>query len=173
MMTRAQKSEEISAISERFGRANAAFVVDFKGMNVEEVTAFRKKLNPAGAEMKVVRNTLARLALKDHPDVDSAISGDFLGTNALIFAYEDVGAVAKTMSDFSKGVEELVVKSGYMDGQALDQAKIKYLSDLPSKEVLQAQLLGVLQAPMSKFLATVKEVPQGFARVLGAYKDTK
>ena len=173
MMTRAQKAEEIKAISERVDRAKAAFLVDFKGINVENVTKFRKELSSLNAEMRVVRNTLAKRALLEHPEEKEALEEQLVGTNAFIFAYEDVGASAKAISEFSKEVEELVVKGGVLDGNALDEAKIKYLSTLPPKEVLRAKLLGTLAAPMSKFVRVLNEVPSSFVRVLSAHKDAK
>ena len=174
LMTRERKAKEISALSERFGQAKAAFVVDFKGMNVEQVTALRKKLRPAQAKMKVVRNTLAKRALIDHPSISKALSDDLVGTNAVIFALgSDVAAPAKALAEFSKDVPHLVIKTGYMDGTKLDEKKIKYLATLPSKDVLRAQFLGVLTAPMSKFVRTLNEVPSGFVRVLNVYKEKK
>jgi large subunit ribosomal protein L10 len=171
MITRADKAQEIAYLSEKFGKAKAAFLVDFKGMSVEQVTALRKKLVPAESEMKVVRNTLAVRALKDHPASESAIANDFVGNNAIIFAYGEAPASAKALSDFAKDVELLQIKVGVMDGQKLDANGIKALGNLPSKEVLRAQLLGVLQAPMSKFVGTLNAVPSGFVRVLAAQKD--
>lgn len=173
MMTKADKAQEITQISERFARAKAAFLVDFKGMSVEKVTDLRKQLNPIKSEMRVVRNTLAIRALKDHPGAESALKDRFVGTNAIVFAYDDASASAKLLSEFAKNVEELQLKSGVMDNKALDEAKIKYLATLPSKEQLRAQFLGTLQAPMAKFVRTLEAVPGGFARVLSAYKDTK
>jgi len=171
MMTRADKVREISQISERFAKAKAAFLVDFKGLSVEEVTILRKKLHPVDSEMRVVRNTLARRALMDHPETESALKDQFVGTNAVVFAYDDISAPAKLLSDFSKEAEELQVKSGVMDGQALDEERIKYLATLPSKEQLRAQFLGLLQAPMGQLVRTLEAVPGGFARLLNAYKD--
>lgn len=173
MMTRAQKAQEITALSERFSRSKAAFLVDFKGMNVEEVTNLRKKLGPLDAEMKVVRNTLAKRALADYPEMEAAISSDFVGTNAVVFAYEDASSPAKALSEYSKEVEELVLKSGVMDGKRLDEQGVNYLATLPGKDELRAKLLGTLQAPMAKFVRTLDAVPSGFARVLNAYKETK
>lgn len=171
MMTREQKRQEISNLSEKFGKAQAAFLVDFKGLNVEKVTELRKKLSDLHSEMKVVRNTLAKLAIKDHPGTDEALREHFIGTNAVVFSYEDASASAKALKEFGEKAEELVIKTGVLEGKSLDVNAIKALADLPSKEVLQAQFLGLLQAPMAKFVRTLNEVPSGFARVLAAYKD--
>lgn len=170
-MNKETKAQEISSLSELFGKAKAAYLIDYKGMNVESVTKLRKTLRPVQAEMKVVRNTLALRALKDHPAMESALKDAFVGTNAVIFAYGDAAAPAKALSDFTKEVEIMQIKYGVMDGEALTEAKIKYLATLPTKPELQAKLLGVLQAPMSKFLGTLQAVPAGFARVLSARKD--
>lgn len=170
MMTRAQKTEEIAIIAERFGRAKAAFLVDFKGMDVEEVTSLRKKLRPIDCEMRVVRNTLAKRALMEHPEMESAIKDAFKGTNAVVFAYKDPSASAKALTEFAKNVEELVVKTGVMDGKKLNEDGIKYLATLPSKEELQAKLLGTLQAPMAKFVRVLNAVPGGFVQVLEAHR---
>lgn len=171
MMTRARKAEEISAISDRFAKSKAAFLVDFKGMDVEEVTELRKLLRPINAEMKVVRNTLAKRALSESPDIDSELSESFVGTNAIVFAYEDPSASAKAITEYGKKVEELVIKTGVLEGKLLDEGKIKYLATLPSKDELRAKLLGTLQAPMAQFVRVLDAVPSGFVRVLAAKKD--
>jgi large subunit ribosomal protein L10 len=171
MMTRERKAEEITAISERFGRAKAAFLVDYKGMDVESVTKLRKQLRPVESEMRVVRNTLAKRALTDHPTMKSALEGDLVGTNAIVFVYGDASASAKTLATFGKDVEAFQLKSGAMDGQRLDEAKIKYLATLPGKNELRAMLLGTMSAPMTKLLGTMQAVPAGFARVLNAYNE--
>ena len=110
--------------------------VDYKGMNVEQVTSLRKKLSSLKSEMKVVRNTLAIRALKDHPASEKAIADDLVGTNAFVFAYDDVTASAKALSEVSKEIENLKLKSGVMDGEKLDAKKITHLATLPSKEAL-------------------------------------
>ena len=172
MITRAQKAEEITNISQKFGKANAAFLVDFKGLNVEEITNLRKSLRPVDAEMKVVRNTLAKIVLKDHPSIEG-LSEHFVGTNAIVFSYGEAPASAKALDEFSKTCEELQVKTGMLAGSILDENQIKYLATLPSKDVLRAQFLAVLQAPATKFVRTLSEVPSGFVRVLAAYRDSK
>lgn len=171
MMTRATKEQEIKALSDKLNKAKAAFLIDFKGMKVEQVTSLRKKLHPSEGEMKVVRNTLAKRALKGFPEMEKAISASFKGTNAIVFAYGDVSATAKTLSTFAKDVEMLQLKTGVMDGVAMDSSKITYLATLPGKDVLRAQLLGVLQAPATKLARTLKEAPASFVRVLAARKE--
>lgn len=173
MMTREQKAQEITLLSERFKKSKAAFLVDYKGMTVESVTKLRKILRPVEAEMRVVRNTLARRALMDHPEMEKAIADSFVGTTAVVFAYNDPSAPAKTLTEFAKEVEILQIKTGVMEGQKLDEAGIKVLASLPTKPELQAKLLGVLSAPMTKFLGTLQAAPAGFVRVVNAYKEQK
>lgn len=170
-VNRAGKSTEIKNLSERFGKAKTAFLVDFKGMNVEQVTRLRKVLKPNNAEVRVVRNTLAKLAIKDHPDKDKVLGEKFVGTNAVVFVYGDPSASAKTLTDFGKEVEALQLKFGVMDGADLDKDKIKYLATLPGKDELRTQLLGTLQAPLSKFVQQLVAPSRSFLTVLGAYKN--
>jgi large subunit ribosomal protein L10 len=170
---RSQKSQQISEISDSFAKSKAAFLFDFKGMTVEQVTGLRKLLRKDNAEMRVVRNTLARLALKNHPSMTEALSEDFVGTNAIVFAFGDAGASAKALSNFAKDVEVMQIKCGVMEGKKLDIAGITYLATLPSKEVLRAQLLGLLQAPASKFVRTLAAAPSGLLTAMNAYKEKK
>lgn len=142
-------------------------------MDVESVTKLRKSLRPVESEMKVVRNTLARRALADYPEMKSALEDKLVGTNAIVFAYGDASASAKALSKFGEDIEAFQLKTGVMEGQALDEAKIKYLATLPSKDELRAKLLGALQGPMSKMLGTLQAVPAGFVRALNAYAETK
>lgn len=150
MITRAIKEQEVKTLEEKFSKAKGAFIVDFKGMKVEQVTSLRKKLHGAESEMKVIRNTLAKRALKSHPDADKALSAAFKGTNAIVFSYGEVNATAKTLADFAKDVEVLQIKTGMMDGVALDASRIKFLATLPGKDQLRAQFLATLLAPATQ-----------------------
>ena len=173
LTTRAQKNEEIASLSERLGRAKATFVVDYKGMNVEQVTSLRKKLSTIRSEMKVVRNTMAIRALKDHPASEKAIADELVGTNAFVFSYEDISASAKALSEFSKEVEHLKLKVGVMDGEKLDARTISQLASLPSKDVLRAQLLSLFNTPATNMVRVMSAGPRSFLNVMNAYKDTK
>lgn len=156
-MLRTEKETDIKSISESFSKAKGAFVVDFKGMKVEQVTNLRKKLHAAESEMKVVRNTLALRAFKDHPTAEQAFSKNMTGTNAIVFAYNEVIGVAKALAEFGKDVEALKIKSGMMDGEALDDNKIKFLATLPGKDQLRAQLLMLFKEPGARLARTLNE----------------
>lgn len=157
LITRADKEQEIKGLTDKLAKSKGAFVVDFKGMKVEQVTNLRKKLHTSDSEMKVVRNTLAKRALKDHPAVEKALSTSLKGTNALVFSYGEVNATAKILADFAKDVEVLQIKTGVMDGEAMDNAKINFLATLPGKDQLRAQFLATLNAPGSKLARCINE----------------
>ncbi|MEK6553921.1 MAG: 50S ribosomal protein L10 [Bdellovibrionota bacterium] len=171
--TREQKALDVNVISDRFAKAKAAFLVDFKGLDVEKVTKLRKTLAPIKSEFRVVKNTLALRAIKDHPAYATALEKAFTGNNGVVFAYEDASAAAKTLTAFAKENEALVMKTGAMDGKLLNEAMIKYLATLPGKPELQAKLLGTFQGPTSTFVRLLNNVPSSFVRVLAAYKDQK
>lgn len=173
MQTREQKAQEVSVISDRFAKAKAAFLVDFKGLDVERVTKLRKALAPIKSEFRVVKNTLALRAIKNHPNFATALENAFKGNNGVVFAYEDASAAAKFLMGFVKDNEALVMKTGAMDGKQLNEAMIKYLATLPGKPELQAKLLGTFQGPMTGFVRLLNNVPGSFVRLLAAYKDQK
>ena len=99
------------------------------------------------------------------------LESKLVGTNAVVFAFEDPSAVAKALTAFGKDVEAFQLKTGVMEGQSLDEQGIKYLSTLPGKNELRAMLLGALAAPATKLLGTMQAVPAGFVRVVNAYND--
>lgn len=171
MLTRERKAEMIKDLSDKFERSKAAFLVDFKGLSVEQVTSLRKQLTEVGAELKVVRNTLAKRALADHESESAILSDKLVGTNAFVFAFEEAPAPAKALTNLEKDLENLKIKSGVMAGDELDENKIKFLATLPGKDELRAKLLGTLQAPASQLARALNGVPQGLVTVLKAYTD--
>lgn len=171
LLTRERKSEMIKDISDKFGKSKATFLVDFKGLSVEQVTQLRKELTGVGAELKVVRNTLAKIALVDHEAESTVLADKLVGTNAFVFAYEEAPAPAKSLTNFAKDVDKLKIKSGVMGGVELNENKIKFLATLPGKDELRAKLLGTLQAPASQLVRTINAVPQGMVTVLKAYTE--
>lgn len=156
-MTREIKEGEVKVLSDKFSKSKGAFIVDFKGLKVEQVTNLRKTLHKSESEMKVVRNTLARLALKNYPKESDALGAALKGTNAIVFSFGEVNATAKALADFAKDNELLQVKTGVMDGEKLDEAKIKFLATLPGKDQLRAMFLAMLQAPATQLARCLSE----------------
>jgi len=167
---RATKQAEIANLTDKFQRAKAFFIADYKGMNVEQVTTLRKELSMQKIEMKVVKNTLALRALNGMP-YQSEVEPDLIGTNAVIFAYSDPVGPAKTLTKFAGEFEHLSLKSGVLEGKKLNEAAIKALSSLPSKEVLLAKLMGSMNAPASNLVGVMAAIPRSVVNVLNAYKQ--
>lgn len=145
--------------------STSVILVDPAGLKADESLAFRKELVGIGARMKVGKARIVRKVMGD----DFASHLDGKGTIGVITA-DDVAAAAKVVNKLVKD-EKLSVRAGMVEGKALDGASAAKLADLPSKEELQARLLGTLQAPMSNFVRLLNEVPGSFVRLLAAYKD--
>ena len=152
MKTRAQKSAEVSELTEEIGKANNAFLIDFKGITVPQVTELRKQVRDTKSGYVVVKNTLALIALKDSPIV--AMREQFTGPTAIAFNAKDAVALAKALTKFAKDVPAVRFKGAMLDGQIVPTEQIQTIATLPSREELVAKLLYVLQSPM-RGLATV------------------
>jgi large subunit ribosomal protein L10 len=163
---------EKQAISEEYlKRLNASpffIVVDYKGLKVGPITELRKRLNKAGAEMHVVKNSIFKKAVEQAGAGDlGALSGQL----AVVTGTRDVSAAAKVVKSFSKEFERPKIQFGFLNNQRLEGAAIMELADLPSIEVLRAKLLGLLVAPATK-LATIINTPgTQLARVIKAKAD--
>jgi len=152
MKTREQKAEEISALTSEIGNASNAFLIDFKGITVPQVTELRKQVRETKSGYLVVKNTLALIALKDSPIV--AMREKFTGPTAIAFNATDAVALAKALTKFAKDVPALQFKGAMLDGQVVPAEQIQAIASLPSREELIAKLLFVLQSPI-RGLATV------------------
>jgi len=145
------KGQVVSEITDKLQRSASAVVVDYRGLTVEEVTELRKKFREAGVEYKVYKNTLVRRAAKEL-GINELNDELLVGPNAIAFGYEDPVAPARIISDFIKTHPKLELKMGIVEGEFYDKDKIEALSQIPSREVLIAKLLGSLKAPMSNFV---------------------
>lgn len=143
------------------------FVVDYTGLTVDKFSELRKRLRGTGAEVHVYKNRLVKKAT-ERAGFPVEIGASLKGQTAVITGEKDVCAAAKVMKTFSDEFEKPQIKAGIMDGKYLDAAGIKVLADLPTREVLLAQLLGVLQAPASKLVRLLNEPAASLARVLNA-----
>jgi large subunit ribosomal protein L10 len=166
-----QKKQIVEEIKEKINSAQAIVLVDYRGLNVEQVTELRKKYREAGVEYKVYKNTLMRFAFKD-AGFDKFV--DYLkGPNAVAFSYEDPVAPAKISSEFAKENDKLEIKAGIVDGKVIDINEVKALADLPSREVLIAQVLGGLNGPITGFVNVLQGNIRNLAYALNAIKEKK
>lgn len=164
MLTKQIKSQHISEMSSHFEKAQASFIVNFQGLNVEQITDLRNQLRAKKSQIKVMRNTLVRRALEGN-DLQEKFKKFLSGTNAFVFAFEDISGTAKILSAFA-GDTLLKLKTGLVGENLLSGKEIKYLASLPSLDELRAQFLSVLSAPAQRLLRVFNEVPSSFVRVL-------
>ena len=150
------KKVVVQTIADKFGAAASVVVVDYRGLNVAQVTELRKQLREAGVEFKVYKNSMARRAAEVHGL--EAINEHFTGPNAIAFSNEDVVAPAKIINDFAKTNEALEIKAGIIEGAVASADQMKALAELPSRDGLLSMLLSVLQAPVRNFAAITKAV---------------
>lgn len=152
------KKVQVQEIAEKFKAAASVVVVDYRGLNVAQVTELRKQLREAGVEFKVFKNSLTRRAT-EIAGVDG-INESLIGPNAVAFSYDDVIAPAKIINDFAKKNEQLEIKVGIIEGTVASAEDVKALAELPSREGLLSMLLSVLQAPMRNFALATKAVAE-------------
>lgn len=155
-MARPEKEATVAEVKERFQRAKAVVLTDYRGLNVGELTDLRKKLREAGVEYKVVKNTLAARAAREAELAE--LEAHLAGPIAMAFGYEDPAVPAKILATFAREHKNLELKAGILEGRVLGQTEVKALADLPSREQLLAMVAGVFQAPL-RGLAVVLSGP--------------
>jgi large subunit ribosomal protein L10 len=165
-----EKAGEVEQLAELFAKSKAAYVVNYQGTKCESLTKLRRQLRPTGAKMAIVKNTLARRAIKGTGA--EKLHDIFAGPVAVIWASKDPVSPAKVITEFAKEASETFsLKSGVVDGSLVSQQEIEALAKLPSKEELTAQLLGLINAAVAKVLQTINAPSASLVRLLGAYKD--
>ncbi|MCF8093899.1 MAG: 50S ribosomal protein L10 [Desulfobacteraceae bacterium] len=171
VLTRSQKQELVSELKEKFDQKKILILVDFKGLNVSKINELRTRLREAGVEFRVVKNTLLVRAAQD-TDVE-LIREHFEGPSAVTLSYEDPVVPAKALCQFAKDNEKLQIKAGVMGGSALDAEGVRRLSELPSREVLLAQVFGTMNAVPRGLVRALSNVPERLLYALQAVKDQK
>lgn len=151
-MNRDEKAQAISEFTEGIGSATNAFVLDFKGITVPQVTELRKQVRESGSEYIVIKNTLALIAVKDTPL--TKLSGHFTGMTAVAYNTTDAVALAKVLTKFAKDVPAVQFKGAMLGGQVVAATEVQNIANLPSREELVSKLLFLLQSPI-RGLATV------------------
>jgi large subunit ribosomal protein L10 len=166
------RPEKQNLTKEYLTRLNASpffIVVNYKGLKVAHLTELRKRLNKAGAEIHVVKNSVFRIAAKEAGVGE--LNGSLGGQLAVVTGQRDISTAAKVVKTYGKEIDRLTVHFGYLNNQRLEQPEIMMLADLPSMEVLRAKLLGLFMAPASTLVRLLNTPASQMARVLKAKAD--
>ena len=169
-MLKSEKETLIKEMADKFGRAKAVILTEFKKVDVDTVNRLRKKLRDGGVEYKVLKNTLARRAAKG--TMAEKIADDFVGPVSVCISYGDVVAPAKILTEFVKDMEAFKIRGGVIEGVKQDVNGVKALAKMPGLPELRAKLLGLFNQPATKLARTIKEPGGALVRVINA-KATK
>ena len=165
-----QKQSVVAEVTAQLKNAQAVILAEYRGLDVTRVTDLRSRARKSGVYLRVLKNTLARRAMKgtSFEKLTEQMSGPLIYGIA-----KDPVAGAKVLAEFAKDNELFVIKGGAMPNAVMSAKDIKTLASMPSREELLAKLVGTLQAPIAKLVRTMNEVPGKFARTLAAVRDQK
>lgn len=163
-MNREEKATAVAALHDRFKQATVTLLANAQGLSVAKMQQLRRALKQAGGEYKVTKNRFAQRAVKDtaYAKLDKLLEGP----TGLVFGYADPVAVAKVLVRFAEENDRLSIKAGVLGNEIIEPATVTALATLPSREVLLAKLLGVMQAPAVQLLRTINEPGARMARLL-------
>lgn len=157
------KQEVVADLKEVLSESQLAIVIDYQGLSVAEITDLRRRLRPTGTVCKVTKNTLVRRAI-DGDDTWQPMSEFLTGSTAIMLVKDDLGGAIKAYQDFQKATKKTEFRGGVMQGRTLNQDQVKAIADLPSKEVLIAQIAGALNSIATKLAVSINEVPASLGR---------
>jgi len=164
-----KKEDEVSELREKFSRANAAILGDYRGLTVSQIDKLRNALRNVSGELRVAKNTLARIASKG-TGIEK-IESHLKGPTAIILSYSDQAAVAKALTAFAKEQDKFKIRVGVLGNTVLDVNGIKALAELPGLDQLRANILGLIQAPASKLARLMATPGSQVARVVKAHSE--
>jgi large subunit ribosomal protein L10 len=163
-LTKSEKTATLEQLASALKGVDSAILFDYKGLNVPQVTELRRQVRAAKGQYRVVKNTLARRALKGTEF--EPLSEFFQGTTAIAFTGTDPVALAKTLTTFAKTAPQLTIKAAVVQGRKIQAAEVTELAQLPGKPELYAKLLFLLNAPMVRLVTVLNAAPQALLNVL-------
>jgi len=165
-----EKQAVVQEVAAQVATAKAIVLAEYRGLGVGSMTELRRRARRSGVYLRVLKNTLARRAVKDTPFAKLA---DVMVGQLVYGISSDPVAPAKVMNEFAKGNEKFVIRAGAMPNAVISAREVVALALLPSREELLAKLMGTMQAPIAQFVRTLNEVPSKFVRALAAVHDAR
>jgi len=165
-----EKQAVVREVAAQVAAAQAIVLAEYRGLEVGSMTELRRKARRSGVYLRVLKNTLARRAVKDTPFAQLA---DVMVGPLVYGISSDPVAPAKVMNEFAKGNEKFVIRAGAMPNAVISAKEVAALASMPSRADLLAKLVGTMQAPVAKFVRTLNEVPSRFVRAVAAVRDAK
>lgn len=173
-MVNQKNKDALQGIRQTFSDNQYVFMIDYKGLTVKEISELRRQLRQSDSEMKVLKNTLVLIILKElYPEIHEQVKDVFQGPTAIIFSQKDPIAPAKALVDFVKKNDKVALKGGILESKVINGNEVKSLSTLPSKEVLIAKLLMLFNSPITGFVGALQGNFRNIVYILDAIKDKK
>jgi large subunit ribosomal protein L10 len=169
-MARPEKVEQVDLLTKKLRDAKVAVLTDYRGLSVGQLQELRGRLRSQEVEYRIVKNTLARRAAVEagHEEFQDLLKGPV----AIAFGYGDLGVPARVLGEFTRQTRlKLDIVGGLVEGRVMNPDQVRQTADLPSREVLIAQLLGTLQSPIAQLVATIQAPVQQLVGLLEAYRD--
>ena len=170
-MGREEKATSIAELREKLGDARGAVLTDFRGLSVAEITELRTLLRKSAVEYKVIKNTLAKLAVKDTGL--AGLASYLEGPTAIAISRKDPVVASKAVTAWAKSRQTFTVKGGIVEGRVVGPAEVADLAALPSREVLLARMAGAFQAPLQALVQVLSASMRGLANVLDQVRQRK
>ena len=170
-MLKQRKEEIVSSLTEELGGVSQMIIADPTGLTVAEMADLRNRLRPSGAEFRVAKNTLARIAARAAGREE--LVALLVGPTAITLVPGDPAAAAKTLSDFGRTSRKLALRGAYLDGEAIGPESVKQLATLPSREQLLTSLVGSMMSPVSGFANVLAQLPRSLVVALDQVRIQK